>query len=57
MNVRRKQRKVRIVAAVEREFDNLLCIDHLAVFARIGLEHFGRALNRLQTVIWRRLAL
>ena len=32
-----QQRQVRVVAAVERQFDDLLRVDHLAVFARIGL--------------------
>ena len=43
MNVGGEQREVGVVAAVERQFDDLLRVDHLAVFARIGFQRSSRA--------------
>ena len=38
-----KQRQIRVIAAVQRQFDDLLRVDDLAVFARIGFERRRRA--------------
>ncbi len=45
MHVRGKQREIGIIAAVQRQLDNLLRVDHLPVFARVGFEHLGGALH------------
>ena len=46
MNVGGKQSQIRVVAAVQRQFHDLLGIDDLAVLAGIGIEHLRRADNR-----------
>ena len=38
-----EQREIGIVAAIERQFNDLLGVDDLAVFARIGFENGGGA--------------
>ncbi len=41
VDVGREQREVRVIAAIQRQFDNLLRGDNLIVLARIGFENRG----------------
>jgi hypothetical protein len=43
VDVRRQQGEVGVVAPVERQLDDLVGVDHLAMLARIGLERGGRS--------------
>src|SRR6476620_10284291 len=43
MDVRGEQGEVGKIPAVERKFHDLLRVDHLALFARVGFEYSGRA--------------